>query len=191
MSEKEILPDVKNIIQLVKDIDVPYAINIGLMTPRDNTERNTIEHDISIEDYIDIIRYNRSINGRLLQPKKSNTSPSVPDVNVANEGLNCGAGRSTFSISWTGIMNPCTQMLSVASNPLKEGFDNAWESINAEVKAFPRFKDCVSCDYSSACDYCAAENEKLGSRFILNKKWCERTKKMVLYGLRSPNQQCD
>ena len=183
--------DIKNIIQTVKDLDIPYAINIGIMTPRRGTEREKTEHDISIDEYIEVIRYNRAINGRTLNPAEAIEPLDTKGTDVVNEGLRCGAGRSTFSINWLGIMNPCTQMSSIASNPLLVGFENAWKSNNIEVKSFPRFIDCVKCKYSYACDFCAAENEKLGSRYLLNKKWCDKTRKMVSYGLRVPNTQCD
>lgn len=189
---KYMLEDVKSIIQLVKEIDVPYAINIGIMTPRHDTERDTIAHDISIEDYVDIIKYNRIINGHSFDPmKKIIEPPNITGTEVVNEGLKCGAGRSSFSINWLGIMNPCTQMTSIASNPLQDGFENSWKSNNKEVKVFPRFKECLNCNYSQACDFCAAENEKLGSRNILNKKWCKKTWMMISYGLRKENPQCD
>ena len=185
------LGDVKNTIQRVKDINVPYAINIGIMTPRSSTERDKAKHDISTEDYIDIIRYNRAINGRALEPIDTIQSLDTKGNDVVYEGLRCGAGRSTFSINWHGTMNPCTQLSSIASEPLQVGFENAWNSINIEVKSFPRFISCIKCKYSHACDFCAAENEKLGSRYLLNKKWCEKTCKMVSYGVRAPNPQCD
>ena len=183
--------DIKTTIQMVKDLDIPYAINIGIMTPRRSTERDKAEHDISIEEYVEIIRFNRAINGRALNPVETIEPLDTKGTDVVNEGLICGAGRSTFSINWLGIMNPCTQMSSIASNPLLVGFENAWKSNNTKVKAFPRFIDCIKCKYSNACDFCAAENEKLGSRYILNKKWCEKTRKMVSCGLRVPNSQCD
>ena len=188
---KYMLGDVKHIIKMAKDMDIPYAINTVIMTPRLGTERDKTEHDISLEDYAEIIRYNQTINGRTISPIETIQPIDIKSNDVVNEGLRCGAGRSTFSINWHGIMNPCTQMSSIASNPLRDGFESAWKSNNVEVKSFPRFSDCIKCDYSYACDFCAAENEKLGSRYLLNKKWCKKTSMMISYGLRTPNSQCE
>ncbi len=188
---KYMLANIKDLLRLVKDINVPYAINMGLMTPRVGTQRDSIEHDISIDDYVEIIKFNRKLNDREVESRGDISYPDVTGRNTVNKGLKCGAGRSTFAINWLGIMNPCTQMDSIVSHPLHEGFKNAWKSVNTEVKSFPRFKDCESCKYTNICYYCAAENEKLGSRYILNKKWCEKTVKMVSYGLRVPDPQCD
>lgn len=188
---KYLLPDLKNTLHLVNDIKVPYAINIGLMTPRADTKRDIIGHDISIDDYIEILSFNRSLNNRIVKPGIDISYPDVTGIDTVNKGVKCGAGRSTFAINWLGIMNPCTQMNSIVSHPLRDGFKSAWKSINIEVKSFPRFIDCENCKYSNICNYCAAENEKLGSRYILNKIWCEKTWKMVSCGLRIPDSQCD
>ena len=188
---KYMLGDVKNVIRLAKELEVPYAINLGLMTPRSDTGRECGEHDISIDDYVDIMMFNRALNNKKLKPQETIRQPSIKGSGYVTEGLKCGAGRSTFSINWLGVMNPCTQMTSIAAEPLKVGFQHSWEAINAEVKGFPRFTDCNACAYSHACDFCAAENEKLGSRFKLSPRWCARTWKMVENGLRLPDPQCD
>lgn len=188
---KYMLEDVKEVIRLAKNLDVPYAINLGLMTPRNGTGREHSEHDISIDDYIDIIRYNRVLNNKELDSHETVTLPHTSGSQYVNEGLRCGAGKSTFSINWQGRMNPCTQLTSIEAEPLKTGFKHAWKIINNDVRTFPAFTECMNCAYSHACDFCAAENEKLGSRYVLNRSWCIRTWKMVENGLRLPDPQCD
>ena len=183
--------DIRNVISLVKDLDIPYAINMGLMTPRPETGRDGISHDISIDDYIELIKYNRSVNNLVPVPRETKPLPDNRD-DAYTEGLQkCAAGRSTFAINWEGIMNPCAQMINVAANPLRDGFLNAWRTINSGVRTYPRFKECDECEYSHVCDFCPAENERLGSRYQLNRMWCERTWKMVENGLRIPDPQCD
>ena len=187
------LDDFEDIIKLINEINVPFAINIGLMTPRPGTGRDTVEHDISVDDYIEIIKYNRVLQNKNPEPTVVASRPDITDFEYVNKGLKCGAGRSTFSINWFGVMNPCTQMSSIAANPLEKGFLSSWKLINEEVKVYPRFTACANCTYNSVCDFCAAENEKMGSKFILNQRWCERTWKMVENGLRSisNDSKCD
>ncbi len=185
------LEDVRNTIRLVKENDLPYAINIGLMTPRTDTGRGDGEHDISIDDYIEIIKYNRYLNNKIPVPQKVLPHNNVIGTDFENTGLKCGAGRSTFSINWLGLMNPCAQLSSITAEPLKYGFKSAWQDINKKVSTFPRFTVCDNCPYSHACSICAAENEKMGSRHFLNPKWCEMTWKMVENGIRPSEIQCD
>ncbi len=189
---KYMLADIYDLIKLVKSLDIPYAINLGIMTPREDTGRGDTDHDISIEEYAEIMKYNRMLNNRLHDRPESALPPlGEEETGFANKGLKCGAGRSTFAMNWQGIMNPCTQLTSIAANPLETGFLDAWRSVNSEVKAYPRFRKCDECAYSQACDFCAAENEKQGSRYILNHIWCDRALKMVENGLRMPDPQCD
>ena len=183
---KYILKDLKNTIRLVKDTGLPYAINMGLMTPRSDTGREKSENDISIDEYIEIFKYNRALNNDNIKTFPVTSRPDTSKSGYFNGGVKCGAGRSAFSINWFGEMHPCTQMVSIGARPLENGVLDSWKAINKEVSAYPRFIACDSCTYSHACNFCAAENEKLGSCFILNQGWCEKTWKMVENGLRSP-----
>jgi MoaA/NifB/PqqE/SkfB family radical SAM enzyme len=91
---KYMLADIKSIIKLAKDINVPYAINIGLMTPRADTGRDKIEHDITIDDYVEIIKFNRALNNRNTEPGKADYKPEATKSDYVNGGIKCGAGRS-------------------------------------------------------------------------------------------------
>lgn len=184
------LDSIKDTIELVKSLDIPYEINLGLMTPRCDTGREKDENDIPYEKYIDIFTFNRALNGKPPIPHKT-----VPfrfrEMGFKNAGLRCGAGRSTFAICWDGIMTPCSQLNSIMAYPLKDGFQSSWNSINREVNNYPRFIQCDECIYSNACSFCAAENEKIASKYELDREWCERTWKLVENGLRSPNNRFD
>ena len=184
------LDSIKGVIKLVKDIEVPYVINIGLMTPRHETGRQDGDHDITLDDYIDIFKYNRDLNNEKVVSQ--NVLPiEQMEYDYTESGLRCGAGRSVFTINWDGTMRPCSQMRSIFAYPRKVGVRNAWELINKEVSRYPRFKQCDECLFSEACTFCAAENEKMGSRYILNRTWCIRTWKMVESGLRKIKLQCN
>lgn len=179
-----LLDNIKNLIKLVKSLDVPYIINAGLLRPRDGTGREDTNHDICIEDYIDIFKFNRILNGLTLKSCKSIFFEIEERTDYKKAGIRCGAGMSTFAISWDGIMHPCSQLLSIEANPFVIGFENAWRHINVEASIYPRFNKCDNCKYSNACDFCAGENERLGSKYVLDTRWCDRTCKMVESGLR-------
>lgn len=179
------LENIKDTIELVKSLDIPYVLNIGLMTPRCDTGRGKDENEIPYEKYIEIFKFNRTLNGKIPVPRK--TEPfRFREMGYKNTGVKCGGGRSTFAIRWDGIMTPCSQMNSIFANPLKDGFQNSWKSINKEMNNYPRFIQCDECIYSNACSYCAAENEKIASKYKLSREWCERTWIMVENGLRTP-----
>lgn len=177
---------IKDTIQLAKDLDVFYTLTLSLLTPRTDTGRSKGDADISLDEYIDIFTYNRILNGNVPIPQELDPIKEGRECECSSSGVKCGAGRNGFSIRWDGRMHPCSQMDSIAVDPVKLGFQAAWEIINREVNSFPRFKKCDNCDYSDACLFCAAENEKMGSRYSLNPEWCERTVRMIKSGLKKP-----
>ena len=175
---------IKDTIQLAKDLDVYYTLTLSLLTPRNDTGRSKSKADISLDEYVDIFTYNRILNGRVPVPQELGPIEEGREWECSSSGVKCGAGKSGFSIRWDGSMHPCSQMDSIIANPVKLGFLTAWETINREVNSFPRFTKCDNCDYSDVCVFCAAENEKMGSRYYLNPEWCERTYKMIKSGLK-------
>ena len=185
------MDDVKHVISLAKDLGVPYSINSMLVTPRKNTGREKNEFDISMKEYVDILKYDCQLNGREIYPREPITLETGREKDCVNSGLQCGSGKSGFSIHWDGSMHPCVLLESVVAYPIRDGFIPAWEYINDEVRHFPRFRKCMDCRYSEACGFCASENEKLGSRFILDPSWCENTRSMIENGLRHVDNICD
>ena len=180
---------VKETIQVAKGLDIPYFINSTLMTPRPETEKE--KYDLTLDQYIDIFLYDYALKNVIPQEQEPIPKESGGESQYELKGVKCGAGKSGFSISWDGSMHPCILMDSVVENPIAIGFTSAWNRINSEVNNFPAFNKCDSCSYSQACTFCAAENEKLGSKFLLNDMWCQRTWKLVESGLASLYERCD
>lgn len=175
---------IRDTIQLAKDLDVSYTLAMCLLTPRNETGRNKSQADISLDEYIDIFTYDRVLNGGVPVPQELVSIEEGGEWDCSSSGVKCGAGKNGFSVHWDGSMHPCPQMDSVVADPGKLGFLAAWELINREANSFPRFTKCDNCDYSDACMFCAAENEKMGSRYYLSREWCERTIKMIKSGLK-------
>lgn len=185
--------DVKATIRFAKDLNIPYVINSTLMTPRPETHKKKVNFDLTVNQYIDILQYDSLLNNVITKEQevipfpKNNGDESQYEL----KGVRCGAGKSLFSVRWDGCMYPCVSMDSISDTPLKNGFSAAWEHINMAVNGFPRFTKCERCEYSHYCTYCVAENEKLGSRFLLDQIWCKRTWKLVESGLASSDRECE
>ncbi len=181
----------KETLLLVQSLEIPYFINFGLVTPRDDTGRSQEKHDLTTDNYIELFKFQRESNNLNLERQTL-----VPDIMGNDEGyvytgLKCGAGRSLFAIRWNGKMYPCSEMDNIFANPIIDGFPEAWRYINRESNRYPRFKKCENCKYSQVCSFCAAENERIGSRYCLSSIWCERTRKLVESGLQKVNTQCE
>ena len=53
-------------------------------------------------------------------------------------------------------MLPCGMMPGPEANPLKDGFDAAWEYIKTETRKIRLPKACAACDKREVCAVCAA-----------------------------------
>ena len=182
---------VKETIRFAKDLGIPYLINGVLMTPRQDTQRNKENYDLSLEQFTDILLFNAALKGVVPKNHKSVSEECGSESRYELSGIRCGAGKSNFAIRWDGSMYPCLLLDSVADDPIAIGFSSAWDTINKAMSVFPAFVKCKSCSYSRVCSFCSAENEKLGSRYILNNTWCQRTWKMVEIGLASSYYECE
>ena len=73
-----------------------------------------------------------------------------------DEGVSCRAGYSSFWLTWDGRMLPCGMMPGPEANPLKDGFDAAWEYIKTETRKIRLPKECAACAKRDVCAACAA-----------------------------------
>ena len=182
---------VKETIRFAKNLGIPYLINSTLMSARLDTQRKKENYDLTLDQYVDMLLYDSGLRNFYPKAREPLPQESGGEMEYELKGVRCGAGRSSFAIRWDGSMSPCLSMDSSSDNPIEVGFYSAWARINREVTVFPSFKKCERCAYSQNCTYCAAENEKMGSRFLLDHTWCQRTWKLVESGLVSSERQCE
>lgn len=177
---KYILDDVTNIIDLLVENDVKYIINSCLFKPQESTGRQNNLDSISDDEYLEIIKYHLQKHNY-----ESHIEGDMPEFDDSasdfTEGeLRCGAGRSCFAFNWKGVMQPCSQLSNISSNLSSIGFKDAWQQIVEQCSSFPRFNKCEKCSYRKYCEFCAAANEQLGSKYELSPKWCERAKRKAM-----------
>ncbi len=75
---------------------------------------------------------------------------------VAGGKIGCRAGSSSYWITWDGKMLPCGMMVSPIADPLKEGFQRAWEKTAATVEQIRLPTACENCAKQELCHTCAA-----------------------------------
>ena len=73
-----------------------------------------------------------------------------------DEGVSCRAGYSTFWITWDGRMLPCGMMPYPESDPLRDGFEAAWQQIRQETRKIRLPEKCAKCEKKAICATCAA-----------------------------------
>lgn len=170
------LEENKELIRFASSLGVPFYVNSGLFTPRSSTERNEGFSDLSIDNYIDFFKLEKSLKGELIPPECTSDLPKVGgeiDSSVP-KGIRCGGARSSFNVTWEGRMVPCNRLTHISAEPLKEGFNKSWQHINGQVMEILLPVECENCTYRYAAKGCAAGhlNAATGHASPEQCEWC-------------------
>lgn len=86
--------------------------------------------------------------------------PQIPGdecLDMNGEGIRCGAGRSSFWITWEGICLPCGMFPDEkALNVFEDGFEASWnraKEISGSIRLPAR---CAACELKEECKACGA-----------------------------------
>lgn len=72
------------------------------------------------------------------------------------DGMRCRAGRSTFWITWDGMMMPCGMMNEPYCSVPEKGFHACWDEIRLSTEKIRLPASCSGCEYKESCNICAA-----------------------------------
>ena len=179
--------DIRPLQEAAESLELPYGINANLVTPRDNTGRQV--EDLSVDEYMEIYRAWKEIRKEKLAPVDPAEIPSENTSGESIYGLQCGAGSSSFVIQYNGKMAPCPSMWQITTEPLKDGFMNAWHQLNEKVSQYPMPVECTGCVYRNCCITCPAIHASANNPGHCNPQICERTKRLVREGfIRLPDK---
>ena len=175
--------DGEKIVRLVHSLGLPITINRGLMSPREGTGRKKLDADI--DTYVSMFRLKNELQG--ISPVENCDDEGLPsyisDSENSPKGVTCGAGRSTFSISWCGEMRPCNTFPLIVENVLELGFSEAWKRISSQVKEYPLPIECEGCKHKQLCKHCVAEHFSGAPAGHANPAICEWMHRMAAEGL--------
>ena len=182
------MTDGEDIIRLLHAEKFTFAINLGLMAPREATGRKV--RDASLDDYIALVKLRMTLNGRAIDPD------CIPDIlpdagsenSTATHGLRCGAGRSSFAVDWQGNMRPCNTFPCTPVSVIDLGFDAAWQQTNHTALHYPLPAECKGCAYETICKHCVAEHAAHAPVGHASPFICAWGKRMVSEGLLTLSQ---
>lgn len=179
------LKNISDIIKFYKQKNIAVAVSQWLMPPYSSTGRSLGDFNLSKEEQVEISKDLWILNEN---EKPISYEGILPDENTIEDenqrvGITCAAGRSDFSISWSGTMSMCVALSEPTGYPLKEGFKVAWEKTNASAKAFFMPIECNGCVYHKICNHCPAQHLISAKRGHCNREICEETKLMVKAGI--------
>ena len=175
--------DLDRILEVVKKIGFPYSLNIMLFPPREETGRELC--DISINDYIEIYKKLQAHKSMHAAKKEETEAIESIEQGESRVGIRCGAGRSSFNITWNGTMTACENLNSNRISLDEYSFSDAWRLINEDALSYPLPIECFGCEYNAICFNCMAYRCSGMNKGHCNPKICERTKLLVKEGIYS------
>ena len=173
-------------LRTAKTLSRNVVVNTGLFSPREETGRAGQTYEPDPELYIRVFQLEASLNGtetREVSPDKL-PAPGGLKHDCAVCGLQCAAGRSTFTIDWKGDLLACNHLDMLREHPLEVGFQEAWKRINRKANEWPMVPECCGCPYENVCHNCAAQILRYGEAGKLPAELCEQTMNLVRHGLR-------
>ena len=174
------LDDIRPMLEATESLHIPYGINASLVPPRKETGREL--HDLEPEQYMDMYRVMKEIRSEKLVPVDPRELPAESKEGNSRIGFQCGGGTSGFVIQYNGGMSPCPSMAEIATEPFREGFQNAWHRLNDLVSKYPMPAECTDCAYRSCCLYCPAMHKNSPVSGHCDPRMCIRTKMLVQEG---------
>lgn len=95
----------------------------------------------------------------LERKSKIGAEDSADDWGASQEPdfMRCRAGRSSFWISWDGVMTACGMMsFPRVEHPFEEDFAACWKRLNEAVLTTPVMSGCKGCPRKELCHPCVA-----------------------------------
>ena len=183
VTPNEFMRDGEDVIRLLHEEGLTFAINSGLMAPREDTGRKLA--DAALDDYVAMMKLRQALKGQLTEPDCD--PESLPDPgsehSTATKGVRCGAGRSGFAIDWQGRMRPCNTFPCEPADVLALGFPEAWARTNHTALNYPLPTECEGCAYKGVCKHCVAEHSAGAPAGHASPAICAWGKRMIAEGL--------
>lgn len=183
VTPNEFMTDGEAVIRLLHEEGLTFAINAGLMSPREETGRRLA--DAGLDAYMAMMKLRMALKGQQLEPDCDPESLPDPgsETSTATKGVRCGAGRSGFAIDWQGRMRPCNTFPCEPVDVRTLGFAEAWKITNHTALNYPLPTECEGCAYKGVCKHCVAEHAAGASAGHASPAICAWGKRMVSEGL--------
>lgn len=105
-----------------------------------------------------ICQYGEKRTGESVRELLRQSVPSKEDDwGSGEEFMRCRAGRSSFWISWEGVMTACGMMpFPLETYPFEQPFPACWQKLTGKVRETPVLRECAGCEKREVCRPCAA-----------------------------------
>lgn len=152
------------------------TVNAILVEPREETGRSKEDFNLTPDEN------DRNIQkGAEMFPGKVPRDEEVEQIlgkrreePFSARGLRCNSGRALFAVHWDGTMVPCLDFPKelLCADPLRDGFEAAWQTINRGIREFAVPQKCHSCPINTLCNYCPVHHGKCALEHACDESVC-------------------
>ena len=162
-----------DIIKFARENGLKYNVDMAMFQANENTGRDLNDYDLSGEQVAEKYREIAIMTGQKLYDNEPITElPQRMDNAKVATRLRCGAGRSTFSVSWDGKMYPCLWVQDEPQNLFEKSFVECWKECNRIVEEYILPVECSTCEYFNACALCTIKRADPNDRGHCNPAVC-------------------
>lgn len=174
----------KSLIKLLNSMDVFYSMNTGLFVPREETGRAEENHDLTLDEYVDLYRLRASLQGKeYTSVCQADIMPAGGNMEENPKGFKCAGGRSSFAITWDGVLQPCLMVNNIRYDLASIRFSEGWKQLHQEVMEYPYPRECCGCPYQQICTVCIKQHAMGAPMGHANKAICERAMRLAREGM--------
>ena len=153
------LPWVDGVMDYAKSLELPVQVNDMFIEPNPETGRRGEPFRYSMETNQRIYLRSRELfpaAPRFKGNEAERFGAAEPSPGFSPTGLTCNGGRTSFAITWDGVMRPCLPFPKelIYADPFEDGFAAAWKKINQAVRNYKLPDQCAACAYHDRCFYC-------------------------------------
>ena len=182
MTHRYMEDDAIAMLDLVRSLNVEYAIGPSIMDARPDTGRSLSSYAVDEDVYLSMRWNEEAYRARVSQPslptREYHAAVAAPDD---QRGLPCSSGKCGFHVNWKGELTPCIPFYRINASILELGFSTAWRIVKEKMKTYQPPTECQSCQYKSLCTTCPAEKTFGILNGKLNPVVCSRLKKSILH----------
>lgn len=154
--------DLENIQRIAQDLEIPLEVD-AYMFPSSRKEVCQFKQEARLspeqaaEGFLKIWRAEHTEEEFQAFAKAMAAHEEAENGDACErEELPCRAGRSSFWVTWKGIMTPCVFMDQPGVPVFETGFSQAWEQIKEERKQLFLPAECSKCGKRKFCTVCGA-----------------------------------
>ena len=150
-----------------------FAINYLVFKPNPGVASQAAECRLTVSESLDIDISNRLYYEKLYIETMGKTDEKATDassqakakddpknkdygIDAYPEVLTCLAAKAAYWVSWDGRMLPCGTFDQLYTEPLKEGFKEAWDRLPTLFRDIKHPQKCIECKYYQKCPNCPA-----------------------------------